>query len=51
MPHMLTHKGTQQLGTERFILRRFTADDAAAMFRNWANDAQVARYANEEEYN
>lgn len=41
---MLTHKGTVTLETPRLILRRFTADDAQAMFDNWANDADVCRY-------
>ena len=41
---MLTHKGTRQLRTPRLLLRRFTADDAPAMFRNWASDSEVTRY-------
>lgn len=41
---MLTHKGTQQLETLRLILRRFTVDDAQAMFENWASDERVTRY-------
>ena len=41
---MLTHKGTQIIQTERLILRRFTVDDAQAMFDNWANDERVTRY-------
>ena len=40
----LTHKGTQTIETTRLILRRFTTDDAEAMYRNWANDPEVARY-------
>lgn len=41
---MLQHKGTITFETERLILRRFTMDDAEAMFNNWANDEGVARY-------
>jgi len=33
---MLTHKGTQPLRTERLVLRRLRADDAEAMYQNWA---------------
>ena len=40
----MQHKGTEKLQTERLILRRFTIRDAAAMFRNWANDDQVTKY-------
>ena len=41
---MLTHKGTQTIETPRLILRRFTMDDAEAMFRNWASDDQVTKH-------
>jgi RimJ/RimL family protein N-acetyltransferase len=41
---MLTHKGTKTIETDRLILRQFTMDDAAPMFRNWASDDQVTRY-------
>lgn len=41
---MLTHKGTQTLRTSRLTLRRFTPEDAAAMFQNWASDGRVTRY-------
>lgn len=37
-------KGTVTLATDRLILRRFTVDDAEAMFRNWASDPEVTRY-------
>jgi len=40
----LTHKGTVTLETERLILRRFTVDDAEAMYRNWASDPLVSEY-------
>ena len=41
---MLTHKGTKELTTDRLILRRFTADDAETMYRNWASDDEVTKY-------
>ena len=41
---MITHRGTQTLHTARLTLRRFTAADAGAMFRNWAGDDEVTRY-------
>lgn len=41
---MLTHKGTRRLETPRLVLRRFTMDDAQAMFHNWASDPEVTRF-------
>mgnify|MGYP000893313850 FL=1 len=40
----MTHKGTFRLETERLVLRRFSLNDAEAMFRNWANDPEVTKY-------
>lgn len=40
----MRHIGTQRLETERLILRRFTADDAMAMFHNWASDDEVTQF-------
>lgn len=40
----MKHKGTVILETDRLILRRFSVDDAEAMFRNWANDPDVTKY-------
>lgn len=40
----MQHCGTQRLETERLILRRFARADAAAMYRNWASDAEVAKF-------
>jgi ribosomal-protein-alanine N-acetyltransferase len=40
----MNHKGTVTLETERLILRRFTIDDAEAMFQNWASDDEVTKY-------
>jgi ribosomal-protein-alanine N-acetyltransferase len=42
--YMLQHKGTVPLESERLRLRRFTMDDAEAMFNNWTSDAEVAKY-------
>lgn len=41
---MLNHKGTQEIKTERLLLRRFKVRDAEDMFKNWANDERVSRY-------
>lgn len=41
---MLQHKGTQLLETPRLILRRFTMEDAQAMYDNWASDPEVTRF-------
>lgn len=38
------HCGTQRLETPRLILRRFEVEDAAAMYRNWASDADVTKF-------
>lgn len=36
--------GTKKLETARLILRRFTVDDAADMYQNWASDPEVTKY-------
>ena len=41
---MLTHKGTQTIKTPRLTLRRFTIDDARAMYDNWAGDEAVTKF-------
>lgn len=41
---MMEHKGTVPLETERLILRRFTENDAPAVFANWASDDEVTKY-------
>ena len=41
---MLTHKGTRELQTERLTLRRFTAEEAPIMYRNWASDDEVTKF-------
>lgn len=40
----MVHKGTQTIRTERLILRQFRAEDAQAMFQNWASDDEVTKY-------
>ncbi len=40
----MEHKGTRKIETERLILRQFREEDAEAMFRNWASDAEVTRF-------
>ena len=40
----MKHLGTVKLETKRLILRRFTMDDAQAMFDNWASDPEVTKY-------
>lgn len=36
--------GTKEIETARLILRRFTVDDAQAMFDNWASDPEVTKF-------
>lgn len=40
----MNHIGTRPLETERLILRRYTAQDAPAIYRNWASDDEVTKY-------
>lgn len=40
----MKHIGTQDIKTERLLLRRFKISDAEAMFNNWANDSDVTKY-------
>lgn len=40
----MEHKGTKTIETERLILRVFRAEDAEAMFRNWASDPEVTKF-------
>ncbi len=40
----MKHCGTQTIETERILLRRFSKDDAEAMYRNWASDPEVTKY-------
>ena len=40
----MNHCGTQTVETERLILRRFSIDDAPAMYKNWASDPDVTEF-------
>jgi ribosomal-protein-alanine N-acetyltransferase len=40
----MKHCGTQRIETERLVLRRFSINDADAMYRNWASDQEVTKY-------
>lgn len=40
----MNHCGTQRLETERLVLRRYVAEDAAAMYKNWASDKEVTKF-------
>ena len=40
----MNHAGTNRIETERLLLRRFTQEDAEAMYRNWASDPEVTKY-------
>ena len=40
----MNHIGTKTIETSRLILRRYTIDDAEAMYNNWANDPEVTKY-------
>lgn len=40
----MTHLGTRALETDRLTLRRYTVDDAEAMYANWASDDAVTQY-------
>lgn len=40
----MRHIGTQRLETPRLVLRRFSLDDAQAMYDNWASDPEVTRF-------
>ena len=40
----MNHQGTIRIETPRLILRRFTIEDAEAMFRRWASDDEVTKH-------
>lgn len=40
----MNHKGTVNLETSRLLLRKFTIEDAPAVFNNWASDSEVTKY-------
>lgn len=41
---MLYHIGTQNIETERLLLRKFKTEDAQMMFDNWAKDPENVKY-------
>ena len=40
----MRHAGTQEIVTERLLLRRLLPQDAEMMYENWASDSQVTRF-------
>ena len=40
----MNHVGTVTLTTDRLILRRFTVDDAEAVYNNWTSDSEISMY-------
>ena len=40
----MIHLGTKALESDRLLLRRFTMEDAQAMYDNWASDPDVTKY-------
>ncbi len=40
----MVHCGTQNIETERLLLRRFSLEDVEAMYRNWASDPEVTKF-------
>lgn len=40
----MRHAGTQEIETERLLLRKLLPQDAAMMYANWASDPEVTRY-------
>ena len=40
----MNHLGTKTIETERLLLRKFTIEDAPAMYANWASDPEVTKY-------
>lgn len=47
---MPTHKGIQELKTNRLLLRQYKMSDATQMFKNYASDPNVTRFLNWEPY-
>lgn len=40
----MKHCGTKKIETDRFVLRRYMNEDAAAMYKNWASDKEVTKF-------
>lgn len=47
---MLNHKGTQEIVTERLLLRKYRITDSENMFKNYTNDERVTRFLTWEPY-
>lgn len=41
---MLNHKGTEDIRTNRLLLRKYRLSDMEDMFRNYAHDERVTKY-------
>ena len=41
---MLKHKGTEEIRTDRLVLRKYRLSDVDDMFKNYANDERVTTY-------
>ena len=50
MSEQINPCGTQEIVTDRLLLRAFTYDDADQMFRNWASDEEVQHNYGEPAY-
>ena len=44
--HKIYNVGTQNIETDRILLRKFKIEDANDMFKNWAADPEVPKYLN-----
>lgn len=40
----MKHCGTEYIETDNLILRKFTMEDAQAMYRNWASNKEVTKF-------
>ena len=40
----MKHCGTQTIENKRILLRRFSEDDAEAMYQIWASDPDVTQF-------
>ena len=44
MALIINYIGTQNIETDRLLLRKFTLKDAEPMFNNWAKDPENVKY-------
>jgi ribosomal-protein-alanine N-acetyltransferase len=40
----MNHCGTQEIESERLLLRKFEENDADLMYKNWANDTELTQF-------